>query len=144
MFGKEAQSYGLGTSIMERLYTAYDKFREDSRSLHSELSTNYRCHQGILMLPSHLFYDSTLLCRSKTPAHPNASYPLVFVCSSLDKTNTERAGIDNVEANCLVKLVDKYVSVWPSRWGEKDLETICIMSPSASQVSCIIFILFKN
>ena len=135
MFGKEAQSYGLGTSIMERLYTAYDKFREDSRSLHSELSTNYRCHQGILMLPSHLFYDSTLLCRSKTPAHPDAPFPLVFVCSSLNKAITERKSTDNTEADCLLRLVDKYMSGWPSNWGKKDLETICIMSPSENQVS---------
>lgn len=126
---------------MERLYNAYDKFPNESQSLHSELSTNYRCHQGILMLPSHLFYDSTLLCRSKASAHHDAPYPLVFVCSSLEKAITERGGTDNMEATCLVELVDKYVSNWPSSWGDKDDETVCIMSPSASQVCFLIILL---
>ena len=137
MFGDEAQSNGLGTSIMERLYRSYceSDSPESMKSHYAELLTNYRCHSGLLMLPSHLFYESTLLCRANAPAHPLSPFPLVFVCSSMKKKYSED-GLDRNEVNFLVEQVDKHVRRWPSTWGEKDLKRICVMSPSANQVSC--------
>lgn len=120
---------------MERLYESY----RESNSLethYAELLTNYRCHSGLLMLPSHLFYESTLLCRANAPAHPLSPFPLVFVCSSMNK-DYSKDGLDRDEIDCLIKQVDKHVQKWPSTWGERDLKSLCIMSPSANQVSIL-------
>lgn len=118
---------------MERLYRTYNKFPTASRSLHSELITNYRCHHGILMLSSRLFYDSLLLCRSNALAHPLATFPLVFICSSLDEYFKQRGGTDEMEASCLVSQAKKYIKSWPLEWEEKN--SICLMSPSENQVN---------
>lgn len=132
MFGNEAQANGLGTSIMERLYGVYEKL-PGGRFLHAELTTNYRCHHGILMLPSYLFYESTLLSRSPAPTHPDAPFPLVFVCSSLDDTKTAREGTDVAEADCILAQMGKYLENWPPNWGGMQ-SAVCVMSSSENQV----------
>ncbi len=118
---------------MERLYAVYEKLPDGGRSLHAELSTNYRCHHGILMLPSYLFYESTLLSRSRALTHPDAPYPLVFVCSSLDDNKTAKRGTDVTEADCVLNHVEKYLKKWPRHWGDMR-NAVCIMSSSENQV----------
>ena len=99
------------------------------------LLTNYRSQSGILVLPSSLFYGSTLQCRTKDKPHPLAAYPLHFVCTSLKQIKSTSHSVDELEAMCLLKQVEKFVSKWPEKeWGTKDLAKICIMSPSADQV----------
>ena len=62
VLGKEAKENGLGISVLERLHHLYHspKFSESAKAYSASLLTNYRCHPGILRLPSHLFYDATL------------------------------------------------------------------------------------
>ncbi len=116
---------------MERLYAAYEKLSNRGKSFHAELSTNYRCHNGILMLPSYLFYESTLLSRSRVQTHPDYHYPLVFVCSSLDETNIARGGTDMDEADCVLKEIEKYLQ----KSASDDVQnSVCIMSSSENQV----------
>lgn len=99
------------------------------------LLTNYRCHSAILMLPSHLFYGSTLQCRSEEKPHPLAPFPFQFICSSINQVQCSIHGKDETEADILLEQVNKYVSSWPHLlWGEMNLESICIISPSADQV----------
>ncbi len=141
--GKEAQDNGLSTSIMERLYAEYEKLPNGGRSLHAELSTNYRCHHGILMLPSHLFYESTLLSRSHALTHPDAPYPLIFVCSSLDETKLAREGTDVAEADCVLNEMEKYLNNWPRYWGDMQ-NAVCVMSSSENQVSNLKSFLYRK
>ena len=121
---------------MERLHKHYETLGGVSQQHSISLLTNYRCHSGILTLPSSLFYGSTLQCRvPEESAHPDAPYPLVFVCSSLDasvqwiKNDTNEA-----EARLLLQQVSKFVKNWPRAWGKVDQSQICIMTPSANQV----------
>lgn len=131
--GEEAQSNGLGVSLLERLHGLYDK--ADVLSRYSvTLLTNYRCHSGILMLPSSLYYHSTLQCRvPDDSAHPLAPFPLTFVCSDIKRDNWKTSGVNEGEAEALIQEVRRYFSKWPKKWSKGD-KNVCIMSPSADQV----------
>ena len=127
----------MGTSLLERLHTYYNSFEMKSVAGNylANLLTNYRCHSGILMLPSSLFYGSTLQYRSEQQSHPLASFPLQFICSSLNSIYCNLRSKDEIEADILLEQVDKYVSSWPHHlWGKRELESICIITPSADQV----------
>ena len=141
VLGEEAQRYGLGTSLLERLHTLYDKANRSSSSnacsaTSVTLLTNYRCHSGILMLPSSLYYQSTLQCRvPDSEAHDLAPFPLVFSCSDVKQSNNTTSGGNEEEAGVLIEEVCKYFKKWPKHWDKKD-KKICIMSPSPVQVGC--------
>ena len=135
VLGKEAQENGLGVSLLERLHTLYDKADLLSRSCASAtLLTNYRCHSGILMLPSSLYYHSTLQCRvPDSTAHHLAPFPLAFVCSDISQTSSKTSGLNKNEADVTLSEVRRYFSSWPKHWNENGSD-ICIMTPSAAQV----------
>ena len=135
MLGKEAQEHGLATSLLERLHNQYIKLGEVTEKHLASLLTNHRSQSGILMLPSSLFYGSTLQCRTKDKPHPLASYPLQFICTSLKQAKSSPHSTDKLEAETLLNQVRRFVNQWPEKqWGRKDLSRICIMSPSADQV----------
>lgn len=135
VLGKEAQEYGLGTSLLERLHNHYIELGEVAEKHLANLLTNYRCQSGILMLPSSLFYGSTLQCRTRDKPHPLATYPLHFVCTSLKLDKSNERSENALEATTLLNQVQKFVERWPEKqWGEKDLARVCIMSPSPDQV----------
>ena len=101
----------------------------------ASLLTNYRSQSGILMLPSSLFYGSTLQCRTRDKPHPLAAYPLHFICTSLKAIKSNSQSVDQLEAVTLLNQVKKFVDKWPEeQWGPKNLAKMCIMSPSADQV----------
>lgn len=132
VLGDEARNFGLGISLLERLHNAYEQLGDKGRYRSVSLLTNHRCHSGILMLPSSLFYKSSLQCHFKMYlAHPFVKYPLQFICSSFDPNDTSYGdSINKAEAECLVKQVDHYLKHWPVEHNR-----ICIMSPSENQVS---------
>lgn len=141
-------------SLLERLHTLYDATNV-SNTCSATLLTNYRCHSGILMLPSSLYYHSTLLCRvSDSRAHHLAPFPLTFVCSDINQEVKATSGTNEKEADVLIKEVEKYFREWPKHWDSDD-KRVCIMSPSANQVitlekviregnNCCFFAVFFN
>ena len=128
-----ARKHGLATSLLERIHKYYNEIGEISCSF--SLLSNYRSHSGIMMLPSSLFYGSTLQCNVNTGTHPDAPFPLVFVCSSIESISSANSnGTDEMETITLVNEVEKYIwNSWPEEWGQKSSE-VCIMTPSATQV----------
>ena len=136
VLGEEARKHGLSISLLQRLHEQYKKIGETTNSL----LTNYRSHSGLLMLPSSLFYGSTLqCCVPDSSSHPHAPYPLVFVCSSIKQTVACNVGsTDQTEAEVLVEQIKKYVKdFWPTTvWGSRDDPPgkVCIMTPSPAQV----------
>lgn len=142
VFGDKPQQYGLGTSLLERLHKLYKDIGKVTEGYSSSLLTNYRCHSGILMLPSNLFYASTLQCRvNDSESHHLAPYPLLFYCSSFRNVTSHSKSTDEEEAKALLDVVLKFCSSWPKGdWGEKptreNLRKLCIMSPSPNQVRC--------
>ncbi len=135
VLGKEAQSHGLSESLLERLHAVYDARYFPSKKFHSvTLLTNHRCHSGILMLPSSLYYQSTLMCRvPDSIAHHLAPFPLTFVCSDIQQDIIGTKWANEKEADAVIDEVKRFFKKWPKHWKKED-RRIGIMSPSADQV----------
>ena len=88
------------------------------------------------MLSSSLFYESTLQCRvPDSKGHPNAPFPLIFVCSSVQQDINCTPGKNEKEAKILVKQLVKYIQQYPINWVQGGRRPhVCVMSPSANQV----------
>ena len=113
-----ARENGLGTPLLERLFSHYKSLETSKTSrLHtSTLLTNYRCHPSILMLSSSLFYECALLSRSTSIPHPNAPYPLVFVCTSLQQSGfADLPDKCEREADILLARAIEFLKSWPVR-----------------------------
>ena len=140
MLGEDAVKYGLSQSLLERLHQVYNSKHLDNDSrvaVHcATLLTNFRCHHAILSLPSYLFYDSALISAADavTHLHPQANYPLHFICSSLSDEKEVQDDINDFEVELLLREVLKYVSDWPKQWGKRNLAKICVMATTAHQV----------
>ena len=137
VLGSDAQEHGLKYSLLQRLHQQYERIGSCAESHCAVLLHNYRCHSGILMLPSSLFYNSTL--QSMVPediTHPDAPYPLLFVCSSLDPVaDPMQADTNSVEAMLLLDHAKLYIDAWPTnQWKKHKPETICVMTTSQNQV----------
>ena len=139
VLGEVATKYGLGVSLLERLHKTYndDTFIDASTAHCATLLKNYRCHHAIVSLPSYLFYNSALLTagnRATSRLHPQAKYPLHFICSSLSDKQEVKDGINKVEVILLLNEVAKYVNDWPKNWGQKRLKNIGIIAVTINQV----------
>ena len=140
MLGDDPQKYGLGKSLLERLHALYTDKRNSNAENHcSTLLANYRCHRALLALPSYLFYQSALVTNKEAAKqaqlHPKTSFPLHFICSSLDDTLLKVEESTNAdEAELLLRAAAEYVKEWPPEWGWKDLQTVCIMATTGNQV----------
>ncbi|XP_019856644.1 PREDICTED: uncharacterized protein LOC109585133 [Amphimedon queenslandica] len=147
VLGELAIKNGLSLSLLERLYTVYNDERLiDASLVHSAtLLTNFRCHHALLSLPSYLFYDSSLITAAEavTHLHPEAKYPLHFICSNLTEEKEIRANSNEFEVIKLLEELSKYVKSWPNEWGKKDLSKICVMTTTAHQKYCVIQALFR-
>lgn len=131
VLGEQARENGLKYSLLERLKELYLQCGGNALHHMVSLNTNYRCRKEIVKIPSELFYDSKIKMHPQNAsAHPQAKYPLVFVCSSLT------ADVDpNLEAKLILQQIKHYVvSLWPVSWGRQDLSKICLATASRTQV----------
>ena len=133
MLSQLAQEKELGNSLLERLFKHYKSSRQNSviQTHTASLLTNYRCHPSILTFTSSLFYEHTLLSRSESQTHPLAPYPLVFTCSSIDKTLTGLPAEDQREAEVLVEKMHSFVSNWPRNTNKP---TVGLLASTRKQV----------
>lgn len=143
VLGDEAREHGLKISLLERLYSIYDSpdLREVSEAHCATLLTNFRSHHALLSLPSYLFYGSALdtVADATSSLHPDAHYPIHFVCSDLDEEIIKVTESQNWrEVSVVLAEVKKYVDEknWPiAEWGQRNLKDICIMAATANQVN---------
>ena len=113
VINKLAREAGLGTSLLERLFSVYEGTKLEKSHV-STLLTNYRCHPSILMLASSLFYECTLLSRSDSKSLPGAPFPIVFECSSVASQFSNAPADDVEEATILVsRMLDFILNDWP-------------------------------
>ena len=130
-----AREYGLKMSILERLHEAYTspELYEHSKLHRMTLLINYRCHHGLLSLPSYLFYESALYTKAEASmfTHPSAG-SLNFICSSLNnEVKIIKESSNNLEATLVLDEVLKYMKNMPP---ECSIENICVMAATANQV----------
>ena len=131
VLGEEARENGFKHSLLERLQILYKECGDQALSHMASLSINYRCHPDIMKIPNQLFYENKVkFCPQKPHYHPDAVFPLLFVCSSLGPT------ADNVvEAQLILRLAEKLVvHSWPDNWGARDLSKACLVTASQTQV----------
>ena len=131
MLGKEARENGLKYSLLERLQILYKKCGDQALDHMVSLNTNYRCHPDIVNIPNQLFYKNEIKpCPLNAHQHPAATFPLIFICSSINSTTD-----DELEAQLILQQVEKFaVHSWPSNWGERDLTKVCLVTASRTQV----------
>lgn len=151
MLGDKAREQGLKMSLLERLYSIYESpdLLGVSEDHSATLLTNFRCHHALLSLPSYLFYGSALVTVAEATKclHPDALYPIHFLCSDLSEETVEVTETQN-EREVLMVLaeVKKYVDYnkWPrEEWGDRNLKDICIMATTANQVNSKIIMLIS-
>ncbi len=140
VLGKEAQENGLAVSLLERLQNRYEQLGKAAQYCVT-LVTNYRSHSGLLNLAAELFYETPLRCwdqqKADASAHPDAPFPLQFVCSSIDDTTRSISESTNEdEARIVLKQMRRCAANWPVEgWGQNDLSQLCFISPTRRQVS---------
>lgn len=141
VLGDEPQDNGLAVSLLERLQNCYQELGAAAQQHCVTLVTNYRCHSGIIQLAAELFYETPLHCwdqqKTDSSAHPDAPFPLQFVCSSIDDTVSSIAESANEsEARIALNQAHNYAAKWPVEgWGPPDLNQVCFVSTTRSQVS---------
>ena len=131
MLGDEPQQLGLGVSLLERLVRAYNNVGKTSQEYIANLCTNYRCHKDILELPSQLFYGSALIPQSTATTHPDAPYPLIFVCSSVADTQQIADDTSDIEATVLINQLYQFCKRGDTKVF---LKGTCFMALSRRQV----------
>ena len=127
---------GLGESLLMRLCSHYNAIGiTDTHS--ATLLTNYRCHASIVTLSSSLYYEHTLLPRSKNSTHPRAPYPLVFIATSLEEKDifSDVPAQDYKEVDVLLNEVLLFLKSWPSNWQFRKYPTIGILASTKKQVN---------
>ena len=139
VLGDIPQVHGLSKSLLERLLDHYKELNCTAiNQLSVPLRRNYRCTKEILELPSKLFYQSKLIptARGVFP-HPNAPYPLIFVCSSIQKVTSHiERDTSDFEAQLLISKLVEFLHEWPHReWKRRRLEDVCVMAISRRQVT---------
>lgn len=119
IYSKDAESYGLGKSYLERLFEC-DNYNGGDENYVTKLLRNYRCHPAILELPSDLFYDGELIaCKEETEETestlydlvdlPNNSFPVLFIgiqgCDEREGSNP--SWFNRIEASKVVDIIRK-------------------------------------
>ena len=133
VLGEKARKNGLKDSLQERLQDLYEQYGGNALNHMVSLNTNYRCHADIMKISNELFYGSKIKANPLNAfPHPEAKYPLIFVCSTLSSSADT-----NLEAKLLLKEIKRFVVSWPDEWGCEDLSKISLVTTSRTQVYTI-------
>ena len=141
VLGDEAQENGLAVSLLERLQKRYEMMGVVAKPYCATLVTNYRCHEKIVELAEKLFYKTSLMCSvNSNSTHPDAPFPLCFICSSVDdRMKYVRNAKNYKEAEIALLEAANLAETWPvDGWGPKNLSEACFMSTARSQVSLVL------
>ena len=137
VLGEEPQKYGLSISLLERLYDHYQELEDVAKPYCAHLTTNFRCLPAIVNLARQVAYKKPLTSDvSEHSAHPDAPFPLLFVCTSLDRSVKEtKDSRCKVEVDAALQEASRFFMKWPaSIWGKRDLREMCFLSPCSGQV----------
>ena len=127
-----SRQLGLGRSLLVRLYEKYPPMSKWKVLL----LQNYRAYEDIVEVPSHLFYQDTLIACMKRPPSL-AQYSVVFygVHGQEEFADEPPSFLNRAEAAEVSDRVEDLINVWPTKvWGEASPARICVLSPFAPQV----------
>ncbi|CAN0896914.1 Probable RNA helicase SDE3 [Linum grandiflorum] len=122
IYSREAESYGLRKSYLERLFESEAYFSADENYV-TKLVRNYRCHPEILHLPSTLFYNAELLaCKESNETSssvlkqlnfiPGNDFPIIFFgIQGLDeREGNNPSWFNRIEVSKVVEVIKKLIS----------------------------------
>ena len=122
---------GLGRSLLVRLYELYPSMS----TWKVLLLQNYRAYDDIVEVPSHLFYQDTLIANMKRP--PSLPYSVVFhgVHGKEEIADEPPSFLNRGEAAEVADRVEELINRWPTDvWGDAKPARICVLAPYAPQV----------
>ena len=99
------------------------------------LLQNYRAYDDIVDVPSHLFYQDTLIANLKRP--PSLPYSVVFygVHGQDEIADEPPSFLNRGEAAEVADRVEDLINHWPTEvWGEANHTRICVLAPYSPQV----------
>ena len=137
VLGEEPQRYGLSISLLERLYDHYQELEDVAKPYCAHLTTNFRCLPAIVNLARQVAYKTPLTCNvAEQSTHPDAPFPLRFVCTSLNHNVKEtKDSLCKVEVAAALEEASRFFMKWPDDiWGRRDLKQVCFLSPCRGQV----------
>lgn len=137
IFSRDAESYGLGTSYLERLFCC-ELYYSGNEKYMTKLVRNYRTHPAILRLPSQLFYDGELKpCKEESTVFsweglvPDKDFPLLFIgiqgCDEREGSNP--SWFNRIEVSKVVEVIEDLIKLK----GLKE-EDIGVITPYRQQV----------
>ncbi|PIA44980.1 hypothetical protein AQUCO_01700506v1 [Aquilegia coerulea] len=139
IYSKDAETYGLGKSYLERLFEC-EFYRNEDENFVTKLVRNYRCHPAILELPSELFYKGELIAEKGADSSvgswgnilPNKEFPVLFTgiqgCDEREGNNP--SWFNRIEASKVVEIIRKLRAT--SDLNDSD---IGVITPYRQQVS---------
>ena len=128
----------LNISLLQRLKKLYSSNADCQIMV--QLSHNYRCHPDIIKLVSDLFYSSSLTWGEESPpaTHRKYKFPLVFICTEVDKQAKSEIK-QKEEAKVIKDKVIELAKQIPSCWSNvKPMKNFLITSPCENQVSVLL------
>ena len=131
IFSPFALERKFNKSLLERLYDLYSA----DFPCKVMLCENYRSHEAIIDFTSELFYDQKLIASGRQPAHP-IWFPLtVFKTMGEDVQDTNSTSFYNTaEVYEVVDRVAELQKSWPASWGQRDENSIGVVTPYYDQV----------
>jgi hypothetical protein len=119
-----AKQYGLGVSLLERLYDT--EFYKNGHNCKIHLTENHRSHEQIMSLPSKLFYDNTITCKAVFPPDgPKEIPPLQFIgVDGQEKQDEASPSFYNTEE---VTEVDNQVGILLGGGGRLKQSDVCVL-----------------
>ncbi|XVF28804.1 hypothetical protein REPUB_Repub15cG0063300 [Reevesia pubescens] len=138
IYSREAESFGLGKSYLERLFEC-EFYSKGDENYVTKLVRNYRCEPEILYLPSLLFYNGELIpCKDDTGSFlnsvmflPNKKFPVFFFgiqgCDEREGSNP--SWFNRIEASKVVEVVKSLTAS-----GILSQEDIGVITPYRQQV----------
>ncbi|XP_068677064.1 3'-5' exoribonuclease HELZ2-like isoform X1 [Montipora foliosa] len=127
-----SRQLGLGRSLLVRLYDMYPAMSKWKVLL----LQNYRSYDDIVEVPSHLFYQDTLIANMRRPPSL-AQYSVVFygVHGQEEIADEPPSFLNRGEAAEVSDRVEELIDLWPiDVWGEANPARICVLAPFAPQV----------
>ncbi|GLV35616.1 armitage [Carabus blaptoides fortunei] len=146
---KLAESYGFGTSMLERLMENCDVYKKNNETgkynptMVTKLLKNFRSHPDILKIPDRMFYDNELIPIGNEmvnlaidwDALPNVKCPLIFhsVKGKDEREENSPSYFNRQEIDVVVKYLQQLIG---TRLKGKKIEQsdIGIVSPYKKQV----------
>lgn len=140
VYSPEAREQKFDMSLLERLFQYYDSFShkiDPTKPLNILLRINYRTKMEILRFISAIFYGGPDKLESKAnlPSVLEITPLMFYAVQGMEIQDSDSISFYNMsEVQEVVERVYELYSRWPAEWGERNPQTIGVVTPYYDQV----------